>query len=187
MPTHDYVSYEEFGRKFFDIAVTEDRVAAGFATVAGEEFEIGPIAQGPGRFARVSAKVKIQEPQVRRTFGEMITFAVRIPLAIDMVIDLRLDKPRFMVAGEINLRATARAAEPLLLIIDVDKPRPSDIKVHVSGTSLRAEVVRIIGGVDQEIRRFIAKHVADQIDSPEARAAQTIDVAKELDTTWKGI
>ncbi|HEX2285843.1 MAG TPA: hypothetical protein VHI10_13640 [Mycobacterium sp.] len=187
MPTHEYVSYEEFGRKFFEIAVTEERVAAGFATVAGDEFEIGPIAQGPGGFARVRAKVHIQEPQVRRAFGEMITFAVRIPLAIDMTIDLRVDKPRFRVAGEINLRATARAAEPLLLIIDVDRPRPSDIKVNVAGTSLRAELLRIVAGVDAEICRFIAKHVTDQIDSPESHKAQTIDVAKELDATWKGI
>lgn len=187
MPTHEYVTYEEFGRKFFEIAVTEERVAAGFATVAGDEFEIGPIAQGPGGFAKVRAKVQIQQPQVKRTFGEMITFAVRIPLAIDMTIDLRVDKPKFRVSGEINLRATARAAEPLLLVIDVDRPKGSDIKVNVAGTSLRAELLRIVAGVDAEICRFIAKHVTDQIDSPESHKAQTIDVAKELDATWKGI
>jgi hypothetical protein len=187
MRTHDYLSYEEFGRKFFEVAVTEERVAAGFAVIAGDEFEMGPIAQGPGKFAKVSAKVKIQDPQVSRTFGEMITFAVRIPLAIDMVIDLRVDKPRFRVSGEINLRATARAAEPLLLVIDVEKPGRGDIKVNVSGTSLRAELLRIVAGVDDEICRFIAQHVSDQIDSPESHDAQTIDVAKELDTTWKGI
>ena len=59
-----------------------------------------------------------------RQLGETITFAIRIPLEIDMVVDLRIDRPRFMVFGEIALRATARAAEPLLLILDFDKPRP---------------------------------------------------------------
>jgi hypothetical protein len=153
--------------------------------VVGDEFEIGPIAQGPGKLAKVSAKVMIQNPQVQRTFSETITFAVCIPLAIDMV-DLWVDRRRLTVAGEINLRATARAAEPLLLIVDVEKPNRSDIKVHVSGTSLRAELPRIIAGIDDEICRFITQYVCDQIDSPESYDAQNVDVAKEVDVIWQG-
>ena len=80
--------------------------------------------------------------------GELITFAIRIPLEIDMVIDLRIDKPKFVVFGEIALSATARAAEPLLLILDVQKPRPSDIEIHVTSKSLRAELLRVVAGVD---------------------------------------
>ena len=95
-----------------------------------------------------------------------ITFVIHIPLSIDLLLDLRLDKQRFAVTGDIALRATARAAEPLLLIVDVAKPRPSDITVNVSSSSIRGEVVRILGGVDGEIRRFIAQYVADEIDAP---------------------
>jgi hypothetical protein len=187
MPSHDYVSYEEFGRKFFEIAVTEGRVAGAIGEIAGDEFEMGPIAQGPGKIAKVTAKVRIQDPRVRRQLGDQITFAIRIPLEIDMVVDLRIDKPKFVVFGEIALHATARAAEPLLLILDVEKPRSSDIAIHVTSKSLRGELVRIIGGVDAEIRRFIAAHVSDEIDSPASQKAKVIDVAEELDATWKGI
>lgn len=187
MDTHDYVTYEEWGRNFFEVAVTEERVAAAFGEIAGDQFEMGPLAQGPGRIARVSAKVKIREPQATRHLGDTITFAIRIPLEIDLLVDLRLDKQRFTVDGEISLRATARAAEPLLLVIDVAKPRPSDISVHVSSKSIRGEVVRIIGGVDAEIRRFIAQHVADQIEAPESQQAQVIDVAERLDRAWSGV
>ena len=186
MHANDYVTYEQFGRKFFEIAVTEERVAAAFAAIAGDEFEMGPIAQGPGKFARVSAKVKILQPQVRRTVGYTIDFSVRIPLRIDLVIDLRLDKQRFTVAGEVGLRATAKAAEPLVLIIEVAKPRPSDIRVDVSSQSIRGELLRIIAGVDGEIRRFIAKYVSDEIDKPASRQAQVIDVAERLDKAWTG-
>ena len=84
-------------------------------------------------------------------------------------------------------RATARAAKPLLLILDVEKPRSSDIAIHVTSKSLRAEVVRIVGGVDAEIKRFIAAHVAGEIDSPESQQAKVIDVAEQLDETWTGI
>ena len=181
-----YVTYEEFGRRFFEVAVTEERVAAAIGEIAGEAFEIGPIAQGPGRIAKVTAKVHIQPPKVSRQVGELITFAIRIPLEIDMVVDLRIDKPKFMVFGEISLRATAKAAEPLLLILDVEKPRVADIAIHVTSKSLRAEVVRIIGGLDAEIKRFIALHVSGEIDSPGSQEAKVINVAETIDESWTG-
>jgi hypothetical protein len=186
MDAYDYVSYEEFGRRFYEIAVTEERVGGAIAEIAGDEFEMGPIGQGPGKIAKVTAKVRIQDPRVTRTNGELITFAIRIPLEIDMVIDLRIDRPKFMVFGEIALTATARAAEPLLLILDVAKPRPSDISIHVTSKSLRAELLRIVAGVDAEIRRFIAAHVAGEIDSPQSVKAKVIDVADRLDAAWTG-
>ncbi|MGH3959932.1 hypothetical protein [Mycobacterium sp.] len=187
MQTYDYLTYEDFGRRFFEVAVTEARVGAAFAQIAGEEFAMAPITQGPGKIAKVSATVKIQGPQVSRNVGDAITFDIHIPLAIDLLVDLRLDKQRFLVDGDVALTATARAAEPLLLIVDVAKPRPSDITVHVSSKTLRGEVLRIIAGVDGEIRRFIAHYVADEIDSPQSQSAQVIDVAAQLDETWTGI
>jgi hypothetical protein len=187
MDAYEYVSYEEFGRRFYEIAVTEERVGGAIAAIAGDEFEMGPMGQGPGKIAKVTAKVRIQEPRVTRANGELITFAIRIPLEIDMVIDLRIDKPKFMVFGEIELSAVARAAEPLLLILDVQKPRPSDIAIHVTSKSLRGELLRILAGVDEEIRRFIAAHVAGEIDSPASTKAKVIDVAERLDAAWTGV
>ncbi len=187
MQSYDYVSYEDFGRRFFEVAVTEERVAGAFAAFAGDEFEMPPMGQGPGKIAKVSAKVKIKDPQVSRNVSDTITFDIHIPLAIDLLVDLRLDKQRFLVDGDIALSATARAAEPLLLIVDVAKPRPSDISVHVESKSIRGEVLRIIAGVDGEIRRFTAQYVAEEIDSPQSQAAQVIDVAEQLDQTWTGI
>lgn len=184
MTNHDYVTYEEFGRRFFEVAVTPERVAAAFADIAGSEFAMEPIAQGPGGIAKVSANVKIQDPRVTRRLGDSITFVIHIPLSIDLLVDLWLDKQRFMVSGDIQLRATARAAEPLLLIVDVAKPRPSDITVNVSSKSIRGEVLRILAGVDGEIRRFIAQYVATEIDTPQSQAAQIIDVAHQLDQAW---
>ena len=184
MENLDYLSYEDFGRRFFEVAVTPERVAAALADIAGSEFAMEPIAQGPGKIAKVSANVKVQEPQVTRRLGDSITFAIHIPLSIDLLLDLRLDKQRFVVSGDIALRATARAAEPLLLIVDVSKPRPSDITVNVSSQSLRGEVLRVLAGVDGEIRRFIAQYVAQEIDAPHSQAAQIIDVALQLEQVW---
>lgn len=161
MQNHDYVTYEEFGRRFFEVAVTPDRVAAAFADIAGSEFAMEPISQGPGGIAKVSANVKIREPRVTRKLGDLITFVIHIPLSIDLLLDL-------------------------LLIVDVAKPRPSDITVNVSSKSIRGEVLRILAGVDGEIRRFIAQYVSAEIDSPKSQAAQVINVAEQLDSTWSG-
>ena len=187
MPVDDEMTYEQFGRQFFEIAVTEDRVGGAIAAIAGDEFEMGPMAQGPGKVAKVTAKVRIQEPRLTRQVGEMITFDIKIPLEIDLVVDLRIDKPKFMVFGEITLRATARAAAPLLLILDVEKPRSADISIHVTSKSLRGELVRIVGGIDAEIKRFIAAHVAGEIDSPASQKAKIIDVAESIDGAWSVI
>ncbi|MDG4666956.1 hypothetical protein [Mycobacterium sp. 236(2023)] len=181
------LTYEQFGRRFFEVAVTEERVGNAIGEIAGDAFEMGPMAQGPGGLAKVTAKVRVQQPNVTRDVGELITFAIRIPLEIDMVVDLRIDKPKFMVFGEISLRATAKAAEPLLLILDVEKPRSTDISIHVTSKTLRAEVVRIIGGIDAEIKRFIALHVAGEIDSPGSQKAKIINVAETIDEAWTGI
>jgi len=180
----DYVTYQDFGRRFFELAVTEERVAAAFAEIAGDEFQMGPMAQGPAGLARVTAKVKIQQPHVRRTLGDTITFAIRIPLIIELVIDLWLDKQRFVIDGDIALRATARAAQPLLIVIDVAKPRPSDIAVHVTARSVRGEILRILAGVDGEIKRFVAAYVAEEIDSPASQQAKIIDVAEQTVSVW---
>ncbi|NTY60655.1 hypothetical protein [Mycolicibacterium sphagni] len=184
MHTHSFVTYEEFGRRFFEVAVTEERVAAAFAEIAGGEFEMGPMAQGPAGLAKVTAKVKIQQPVARRSVGDTITFNVRIPLVIELIIDLRVDKQRFTVDGDIALRATARAAEPLLLVIDVAKPRSSDISVNVTSKSMRGEILRIVAGVDAEIRRFVAAYVADEVDSPASQQAKVIDVAEAVASAW---
>jgi hypothetical protein len=187
MDGYEFMTYEEFGRRFFEIAVTEQRVADAFGAIAGDQFEMGPMRQGPGGLAKVTAKVTIKKPTAHRIVGDIVTFDVRIPLAIDLVIDLRLDKPRFNVAGEIHLRAEARAAEPLLIVIDVAKPRSSDISVDVASQSIRGELLRIIAGVDAEIKRFVAKYVRDEIDKPVSKKAQVIDVAKRLDEAWTGV
>jgi hypothetical protein len=187
MQLDDEMTYEQFGRKFFEVAVTEDRVGGAIGAIAGDEFELGPMAQGPGKIAKVTAKVRIMEPRVVREVGQLITFGIRIPLEIDMVVDLRIDRPQFMVFGEIALSATARAAEPLLLILDVATPRPSDISIHVTSKSLRAELVRIVGNIDGEIRRFIAAHVAREIESPESQKAKVIDVATSIAAAWTGV
>lgn len=187
MSTPEPTTYEEFGRKFFEVAVTADRVADGFGTMAGDSFELGPFPAGPAGIARVTARVSIGQPQVTPKVGDMIAFDVRIPLDIDLLIDLRVDRSRFDVAGEIALVATARAAKPLLLIIDIPKPDRKDITVNVTSQTLRGELLRIVADVDSEIKRVIAKQVGRRIEAPEARKARVVDIGGRIASAWTGV
>ncbi|TSE01990.1 hypothetical protein FOS14_00950 [Skermania sp. ID1734] len=180
-----YTSYEDFGRRFFEHAVTVERVSSSFDQIAGSKFDFGPIGVGPGKLAKVSAKVELGEPRLEREEKECITFELVVPLTIDLTIDLQLDKHRFDVSGEIYLHLTARAAEPLKLIIDVDEPSTRDVKIDVSPETFRGALVRIIASVDLEIKRFIAKYVAKEIRKPEIEKAREIDLAARIDAAWE--
>ncbi|WP_415046131.1 hypothetical protein [Gordonia sp. (in: high G+C Gram-positive bacteria)] len=182
----EYLSYEEFGRNFFEIAVTEDRIADAFSTIAGEEFQVGPLPAGPGGMVKVVADVKIAEPEISREVGELITFTVRLPLAIGLLIDLKLDRLRYDVDGLITLPLTVRCAKPLELRIEVDPPAPRDVFVDVASRNMRGEIIRNLASVDAEIRNVIAKTVAEEIDKPEIRQARYIDVAAELSRALEG-
>jgi len=98
-----------------------------------------PIARDAG--SQGQRKCQIEEPQVR---GAWVTPSHSHPhsLSIDLLLDLRLDKQRFVVSGDIAL-APLRAAEPLVLIVDVAKPAIR-YHVNVSSRSLRGEVLRIL-------------------------------------------
>ncbi len=182
----EYLSYEEFGRAFFEIAVTEKRIGAAFAAIAGEEFQVGPLPAGPGGVVKVVADVRIAEPEITRHVDELITFTVQLPLAIGLLIDLKLDRIQYDVDGLITLPLTVRCAAPLELRIEVDPPAPRDVFVDVASRNMRGEIIRNLAQVDAEIRRVIAKTVAEEIDKPEVRAARYIDVATELAKALEG-
>ena len=105
---------------------------------------------------------------------------MKIPLRIGLLIDLKVDRIRYDVAGLITLPLTVRAAAPLELRIEVDPPRPKDVWVDVESRTIRGSIVRVVASVDAEIRRFIAQYVAEEIDKPEVKKARIINVSEEL-------
>lgn len=182
-----YLSYEEFGRRFFEIAVTAERIGSAFASIAGEEFEVGPIGSGPAGVVKVKAKVRVADPEITREVGQLITFVVKLPLHIALTIDLKVDRIRYDVDGLVTLPLTVRCATPLQLRIEVDPPRPRDVFVDVNSRNMRGEIIRNLAQVDDEIRRVIAKFVETEIDKPEIRKARIIDVDTELGRAFEGM
>ncbi|MEV4154433.1 hypothetical protein AB0J48_15555 [Nocardia salmonicida] len=180
-----YISYEEFGRRFLEYAVSEQRIAEAFGQLTGAAFDFGPIGVGPGRLAKVTAQVELGQPRILRFVDAFISFELTIPLHVDLVLDLAVDRSRFRVDGTVHLHLTARTADPLRVVIDIAEPRPGDVRVNVASSSKRGELLRVLASVDHEIRRFVARYVAQEIRKPEIAAVRNIDVATRLDAAWK--
>ncbi len=53
--------------------------------------------------------------------------------------------------------------------------------VTVEAVGLRASVLQKAAGIDAEIRRFVARFVAKELDKPHIREARDIDVAARID------
>ena len=69
-----------FGRRFFELAVTESRASGGICLDRGRGFDVGPLPTGPGGVVKVLARVKIDEPGITRSVEDLIRFTVQIPL-----------------------------------------------------------------------------------------------------------
>lgn len=180
-----YVSYEAFGRNFLEYAASTERIAGAFEKLTGEAFEFGPIGAGPGKLAKLSATVRLGQPRLNREVDDIISFDLVIPLKVDLLIDLSLDRYPFRVDGTIHLHLTVRTAEPLRVLIEIDEPQPSNVRINVASATRRGELLRILASVDHEIRRFVARYIAAEICKPHIQAATDIDVAARLDAAWK--
>ncbi len=180
-----HLSYEEFGRRFLEYAVSEERIAAAFGELTGAAFDVGPIRVGPARLAKVVAHVRLGVPRVHRRLDEVIVFELVLPLRVGLLVDLGIDRHRFEVDGTVHLHLTARTAEPLRVLIEIAEPRPRDVRVNVAAGTKRAQLLRVLVGVDHEIRRFVARYIATEIHKPHIAAVLDIDVATRLDQAWR--
>jgi hypothetical protein len=180
----DRISYATFGARFFEQAVTEERVVGALGDLAGDRIEFGPKGVGPGRLARVRAAGEVGSASARRLTADEVAFRLSIPVELDIDLDLVVDQHKFHASVVVGLTLTARAAEPLRIVIDIDPPTDRDVTVTVDAQGVRATVIQHLAAIDAEIGRFVAKYVARELEKPHIRAARDIDVAARIDRAW---
>lgn len=177
----DLIGYGEWGLRFFEAAVTEERVLAGVNAMAGQQIDVGPLGVGPGRVAKVSAIGEIGTASGRRTSTDPVRFHVVLPVTLKFKLDLGVDVHRFNADVEVPLRMTAHARDDLAIVIDVEPPSQEDITVALTAKGLRATVTQYAANVDGELRRFIAKYVGRELEKPHVLAARVIDVGAAVE------
>lgn len=185
-PDADRTTYAAFGERFFAHAVTAQRITDALSGLAGDEIAFGPIGVGPGRVARVGAQGRVGAATATPTGdAELVSFRLAIPVTLQLRVDLGVDAHEFAVELEVGLDIVARAAPPLRIVVDVTPPTWRDVRAVVEPDGMRAAVLQRVAGVDREVRRFVAKYVAREIDKPHVRAARDIDVAARIDAAWR--
>jgi hypothetical protein len=179
----EYCSYEEFGSLFFHAAVTRERILDAVDALAGQPIDFGPTGVGPGRIAQVTAQGKIGAAQAIEIPGETIAFELLLPVELDFTVDLQVEKHRFHASVQIPVIVTARATTDLTIVIDVTPPSADDVRLDLAAEGMRASLLKRVAGIDAELRRFIARYVAREIEKPKMVASRTIDVGRAIDSS----
>lgn len=184
MPTapSDLIDYADWGERFFSAAVTVERVLDGVNVLAGRPLEVGPLGVGPGRVARARAVGRIGSASGTRSARSPLTFDVTLPVSLELVLDLGVDRQRFDAEVVVPLTITAHARADLAIVIDVDAPSAGDeVSCELRSRGLRASLTNRVADVAGELRRFAARYVTRELESPYIRQAMVIDVAAAVD------
>ena len=178
----EYLSYEQFGREFFERAVTEDRVRQAARGLAGRPIDFGPIGVGPVGLVKVSARGSVGEPTTARRDSEFVAYALVLPVTLALLIDFGLEKSRFNAVVTVTLNLTARPAGPLQVVIDIEEPTRRNVDIQMQADGLRASVLQLVAPIESEVRKSVARYVAKQLSRPEIASARLIDVGAVLDS-----
>jgi len=183
----DHIPYAEWGERFFRDAVSVDRVLAGVNVMAGQQIDVGPMGVGPGRVVKVTARGEIGTASGNRVSDDPVAFSVLLPAALEFAINLGVDTHRFTAELAIPLVLTARARPDLAIVIDVTPPRAADVGCELRAQGLRASITQYAANVEGELKRFVAKYVAREIEKPYVVKARTIDVSGAIDKAMQNL
>ncbi|MBF6327357.1 hypothetical protein [Nocardia transvalensis] len=174
----DWIDYAEFGRRFFPRIVTAARVREVVEGLAGRNIEVGPIRTGPREAATVEVKGTVRMPRLDERAGEdPVSFDLTLPVELDITVDV-LKANRYRAEVEIPLVLVARAADPLLIVIDATPPEPDLIAVDMRAEGWRAKTLGALAGIRKQIAAQVAAVIRRELADPSGR---TIDVAARLD------
>lgn len=104
-----------------------------------------------------------------------------LPVPLEFIIDLGVDKHRFLADIEVPLVLRARARSDLAIVLDVEPPTAQRVRVRLQAQGLRAQLTLVAAGVEGELRRFVAKYVTKELAEPYVREATVIDVAAAVE------
>ncbi|PXX68795.1 hypothetical protein DFR70_102481 [Nocardia tenerifensis] len=172
----DWIGYDEFGHRFFSRIVTRERVFGVVERMAGRPIEVGPLKTGPGKSATVTVRGSVRVPHVDDKADTPRSFDLMLPVSLDITVDV-LKANRYRADVEVPLVLTARAADPLLVVIDVPPPDPDDIRLEFKAHGVRAATLGALAGIKKQVIAQVAGVVSRELADSSGR---TIDVAARI-------
>jgi len=177
-----WIDYGEFGRRFFERIVTTRRIGEVVDRMAGRPIEIGPLRTGPGDRATVTVRGEFGTPLLaeRAPEGaddEYRRFDLLLPVDLDITVRV-LGANRYRAEVEIPLLLTARAAEPLQVVIDPFPPKPEELRLRFKAEGMRAASLGALAGIKKQVLSRVLDVVHRELSRPEGRV---IDVGARID------
>ncbi len=181
------ITYEQWGVDFFLEAISEQRVLGAVNTIAGQPIDFGPMGVGPGGIAKVRAYGAIGQAIATRLRGERIAYRVLLPVDLTFELDLQVERQQFDAELLVPLTLTAVARDGVRIFIEATPPTAGEVQVELKAKGLRASLVQRVANVEGELRRFVARYVAHELDKPHVREARVIDVSRAIDSAWASL
>ncbi|MGY2124928.1 hypothetical protein ACW9HJ_26075 [Nocardia gipuzkoensis] len=173
----DWIGYGEFGHRFFSRIVTRERVCDVVERLAGRPIEVGPLRTGPRAGVVVTVRGAVRIPRLADRAADPVAFDLTLPVSLDITVDV-LKANRYRADVEVPLVLTARAADPLRVVIDVPPPNPADIRMEFTAHGARAAALGALAGIKKQVVTQVAAVIRKELADP---AMRTIDVAARID------
>lgn len=176
----------DFGDRFLRLVLHKQRVLESIDRVLGDRLELGPIGAGPGRrLARITVRCRFQ-PSYGEELDEpdVLGFQVFVPVSVTFDLDLRVDTMSFDADLVLPLVVRMYVEDPLTIVWDITPPGEGDLVITVKTDQRRAAVLQRLTGLDGELRRFILRFIARELDKPHVRKATRIRLVEVIDGAW---
>ncbi|MGK8501265.1 hypothetical protein [Nocardia asiatica] len=173
----DWIDYGRFGHRFFSRLVTRERVYDVVERLAGRPIEVGPLRTGPRAGAVVTVRGAVRLPRLVDRSADPVAFDLTLPVSLDITVDV-LKANRYRADLEVPLVLTARAADPLRVVIDVPPPDPADLRMEFTAHGARAAALGALAGIRKQVVAQVAAVIRRELADP---AMRTIDVAARID------
>ncbi|MEU4836662.1 hypothetical protein [Nocardia testacea] len=182
----DWIDYAEFGRRFFPRIVTRDRLEQFVNHLADRQIEIGPLRTGPRSAAEVTVRGEVGRPALTDRLPEtdtaddrpaLVRFDLIVPVTLDITVSVLKDN-RYRAEVEIPLLLTAHAADPLLIVVEVDPPERENVRLEYTAQGMRAAALGVLAGIKKQIVAQVVRVVRTELADP---AMRTLDVGERID------
>lgn len=182
------IDYGTFGENWIRRVLHLERILRTVDEVLGDTIALGPIGAGPGRtFASVSFVGTYRPTTGREVPGPLLTYAVDLPISVVFVLDLPLDRLSFEADVVVPLEIVVHTEAPLRLRLELRTPTEEQIGLTLRTSTRRGAVLRRIAGLDDELRRFLLKVLATELDKDYVRRATSLDMEDLIDHAWPAL
>ena len=178
------ISYEEFGRRFIEQVVTADRIETTLHGVVAGSFETGVrMAGGLVKASGSGGVTRIVVDQLET--DDILAFNALLHVELSLLLKISGVPYRYEGKGRITLELHAVATDDLSLFVEVPHVTDDDVVLELRPVGRVAAILDQLGGVNDQVRREIAKFVNARKEEPGALEQRRIDIAKTIDDEWE--